>query len=192
MIDTRQTTDDRQSEVVLTTLRRTRQIREFTDQPVVDAAIGAILEVARWTGSGANRQPWTFVIVRDPAERQRIAELAPHAAHVAKAPVAIAVVMNGVAPQWDDYDEGRVAERILIAATALGLGGGIGLVNGHERAEVGELLGVRPPSYLRTMISLGHPSEAALRRHTGPGAGRRPLAELIRERPSTGSGEAKA
>jgi nitroreductase len=133
-------------------------------------------------GSGANRQPWTFLIVRDPAERQRIAELAPHAGHVANAPVAIAIVMNGAAPQWDDYDEGRAAERILIAATALGLGGGIGLVNGPERAEVGGLLDVRPPEYVRTMISLGHPTDAALRRHTGPGTGRRPLAELVRER----------
>jgi nitroreductase len=179
--DIHQTTDDGQGDMALRTLRRTRQIREFTDEPIDDAAIGAILEVARWTGSGANRQPWTFVIVRDPAERQQIAEIAPHARHVAKAPVAIAVVMNGVAPQWDDYDEGRVAERILISATALGLGGGIGLVNGHERAEVGALLDVRPPSYVRTMISLGHPTEAALRRHTGPGTGRRPLAELVRE-----------
>lgn len=182
MTEIQQTTDDRGGDMVLTTLRRTRQIRDFTDEPVDDAAIRAILEVARWTGSGANRQPWTFVIVRDATERQRIAELAPHAAHVAKAPVAIAIVMNGVAPQWDDYDEGRVAERILIAASALGLGGGIGLVNGHERTEVGALLDVRPPSYLRTMISLGHPTESALLRHTGPGTGRRPLAELVRER----------
>jgi nitroreductase len=177
-----QAVDGRQGDTVLQTLRRTRQIREFTDQPVDDSAIRAILEVARWTGSGANRQPWTFVVVHDAAERQRIAELAPHAAHVANAPVAIAILMDGKAPQWDDYDEGRAAERILVAATALGLGGGIGLVNGPERAEVGSLLDVRPPAYVRTMISLGHPTEAALRRHTGPGTGRRPLAELFRER----------
>jgi nitroreductase len=117
MADTHQTTDDRQRHLVLRTLRRTRQIRQFTDEPVDDAAIRAILEVARRTASGANRQPWTFVIVRDPAERQRIAELAPRASRVAGAPVAIAIVMDGAAPLWDDYDEGRVAERILIAAT---------------------------------------------------------------------------
>jgi nitroreductase len=177
-----QAADDHRGDVVLGTLRRTRQIREFTDESVDDAAIMAILEVARWTGSGANRQPWTFVIVHDPVERQRIAELAPHAGHVAKAPAAIAIVMDGGTPKWDDYDEGRVAERILIAATALGLGGGIGLANGPERAEVGALLGALPPTYVRTIISLGHPAEAALRRHTGPGTGRRPLAELVRER----------
>jgi nitroreductase len=180
--DTQSDLDGRQADVVLRTLRRTRQTRQFTEEPVHDDAIRAILEVARWTGSGANRQPWTFVIVRDAAERQRIAELAPHASHVAGAPIAIAIVMNGAAPQWDDYDEGRVAERMLIAATALGLGGGIGLANGPERTQVGALLDVRPPAYIRTMISLGHPSEAALKRHSGPGTGRRPLAEFIRDR----------
>jgi nitroreductase len=180
--ETHQTTDDHQGDMVLRILRRTRQIREYTDEPVEDAALQAILEVARWTGSGANRQPWTFLIVRDPAERQRIAELAPHAGHVAKAPVAIAIAIDGSTPKWDDYDEGRAAERILIAATALGLGGGIGLANGPERTEIGALLDVQPPAYVRTMISLGHPTEAALRRHTGPGTGRRPLAQLIRER----------
>ena len=180
MADTKSDTDDRLGDMVLRTLRR-RQIRDFSDEPVDDDAIRAILEVARWTGSGANRQPWTFVILRDRAERQPIPELAPHAAHVAKAPVAIAIVMNGAAPQWDDYDEGRVAERILIAATALGLGAGIGLVNGHERTEVSAILDVQPPAYRRTMISLGHPTQAALKRHTGPGTGRRPLAEFVRE-----------
>jgi len=65
MIETMQPMDSRQSDVVLRTLRRTRQIREFTDEPVDDSAIRAILEVARWTGSGANRQPWTFVIAAE-------------------------------------------------------------------------------------------------------------------------------
>jgi nitroreductase len=176
------TQDDHQSEPVLRALRRTRQIRQFTDEPVDEGAIQAILEVARWTGSGANRQPWTFVIVRDEAERHRIAELAPHAWHVAGAPVAIAIAMDGRVPQWDDYDEGRVAERILIAARALGLGGGIGLANGPEQAEVGALLDVLPPAHVQTLISVGHPAEAALQRHTGPRTGRRPLAELVRER----------
>jgi hypothetical protein len=91
-------------------------------------------------------------------------------------------VPSGGDPEWDAYDEGRVAERILIAASALGLGGGIGWANGPQRVEVGALLEVRPRAYIRTVISLGHPAEAALRRNSGTGTGRRPLAELVRER----------
>jgi nitroreductase len=48
------------ADAILRALRRTRQIRRFTDEPVAEADLVAILEVARWTGSSTNRQPWTF------------------------------------------------------------------------------------------------------------------------------------
>jgi nitroreductase len=175
--------DDASAETVLRTLRRTRQVRRFTDEPVDEAAIRAILEVARWTGSSENRQPWMFIVIRDREIQRRIAELAPYAQHVAKAPMAIAILMNGEHPDEDTYDEGRAAERILIAASALGLGGGIGWADGAaEQADVGALLGVAPPAWIRTIIAIGHPTDEARRPRTGPGTGRRPLAELVRDR----------
>jgi len=170
------------SDVVLRALRRTRQIRSFTDEGVDDQALGSILEVARWSGSSENSQPWTFLVLRDSALRQRIAELARYARHVGKAPLAIAIVMPGKDPETEAYDEGRVAERILIAAAALGLGAGIGWAEGSEQAAVGQLLDVAPPAFVRTIISIGHPTEAALRPRSGPRTGRRPLAEFVRER----------
>lgn len=175
--------DDLSAEAVLRAMRRTRQVRRFTDEPVDDAAIQAILEVARWTGSSENSQPWMFIVIRDPDVRQRIAEIAPYARHVGKAPIAIAVEMSGEDPEELAYDEGRAAERILIAASGLGLGGGIGWADGAaQQADVGALLGVTPPAFVRTVVSIGHPTEEARRRRTGPGTGRRPLAELVRER----------
>ena len=175
--------DDASAETVLRALRRTRQVRRFTDEPVDEAAIRAILEVARWTGSSENRQPWMFIVIRDRDVQRRIAELAPYAQHVAKAPMAIAILMNGEHPDEDTYDEGRAAERILIAASALGLGAGIGWADGAaEQADVGALLGVAPPAWIRTIIAIGHPTDEARRPRTGPGTGRRPLAELVRER----------
>lgn len=175
--------DDPSTDTVLRALRRTRQVRRFTDEPVDDEAIQAILEVARWTGSSENRQPWMFVLIRDRDVRRRIAELAPYARHVAKSPIAIAIVMNGEHPDEDTYDEGRAAERILIAASALGLGGGIGWADSAaEQADVMALLDVTPPAWVRTVVALGHPTDEARRPRTGPGTGRRPLAELVRER----------
>lgn len=174
--------DDVPAEVVLRTMRRTRQVRRFTDEPVDDTAIQAILEVARWTGSSENRQPWMFIVIRDRDVRRRIAELAPYARHVAKAPIAIAILMDGEHPDEDTYDEGRAAERILIAAHALELGGGIGWADSAaEQAAVGALLGVEPPAWIRTIVAIGHPTDEARRPRTGPGTGRRPLAELVRE-----------
>jgi nitroreductase len=167
---------------VLRALRRTRQIRQFTDEPVTETDLNAILEVARWSGSSMNRQPWTFIVIRDRADRDRLAELAPSAKHVAGAAVAIALAMRGDNPEWDAYDEGRAAERILVAAGALGLGAAIGWAPEASRPQVAEFLGLTAPAFVRTIISLGHPTEAAQQPRSAPGTARRPIAELVRER----------
>lgn len=167
---------------VLRALRRTRQVRQFTDQPVSETDLRAMLEVARWTGSSTNRQPWIFMVIRSQADREHLAQLAPYARHVVRAAVAIAIVMNGEDAEWDAYDEGRAAERILIAAGALGLGAGIGWAVEQEQPKVSALLGVTPPAFVRTIMSIGHPTDAARRPRSGPGTGRRPLAELVEER----------
>ena len=167
--------------VVLTELRRTRQVRQFTAELVSDNDLQTILEVARWSGSSMNRQPWTFIVVRERGDLQRLADLAPNAKHVAGAAVAIAIAMGGANAEWDAYDEGRAAERILIAANALGLGAGIGWANESRRPQVAQFLGLTPPAFVRTIISLGHSTEAARQPKSAPGTARRPLKELVRE-----------
>jgi nitroreductase len=167
---------------VLRALRRTHQVRRFTNEHVTETDLSAILEVARWSGSSMNRQPWTFIVIRDRADRERLAELAPYAKHVAGAAVAIAIAMSGDNPEWDAYDEGRAAERILVAAGTLGLGAAIGWALETERPQVAAFLGLTAPSFVRTIISLGHPTEGARQPRSAPGTARRPLTELVRER----------
>ena len=43
----------------------TRQYREFTDEPPTEAELHALTEVARWSGSSRNSQPWRFIVIRD-------------------------------------------------------------------------------------------------------------------------------
>jgi nitroreductase len=174
------TTDTR--DVVLRALRKTRQIRSFTDEPVSEDDLHAILEVSRWTGSSMNTQPWQFIVVRDADVRRQIGEISVHARYVSKAPLAIAIAMPGDDSESDAYDEARVAERILIAASAMDLGAGIGWIEEKDYAAIGELLGVTAPAFVRTIVSIGHPTEEARRPRTGPRTGRRPLEEFVRER----------
>lgn len=162
-------------------LRRVRQFRDFRPDPVRDDALQAILEVARWTGSGMNRQPWELVVVRDRSTLEQLAQAAPTAKHLAKASVAIVIVMPGEDEAMDAFDEARLAERILIAATALGLGAGIGWVQGKGRAAVRKLLGIPEGRLVRTAISLGYPTEQALERKSERGQARKPLAEIVHE-----------
>jgi len=45
--------------------RKRRSIRQFKPDPVPEELIWKILEAARWAMSGANGQPWEFIVVRD-------------------------------------------------------------------------------------------------------------------------------
>ncbi len=54
--------------------------REFTGDPVPDGMLATILEHARFAPSGGNRQGWRVIVVRDPATKRALAELAVPAA----------------------------------------------------------------------------------------------------------------
>jgi nitroreductase len=56
-------------------LIHTRQIRDFTDEPIDDAELNALTDVARWSGSSTNSQPWRFIAIRDTTTLRRIAGL---------------------------------------------------------------------------------------------------------------------
>jgi nitroreductase len=55
-------------------IRTLRAAREFTDEPVSDDDIRTMLDLAVCAPSGGNRQPWHFVVIRDPATRRAIRE----------------------------------------------------------------------------------------------------------------------
>lgn len=53
-------------------LRRRRSVRMFSDRPVPREAIEHIVRCACTAPSGANKQPWRFVAVSDPALKHKI------------------------------------------------------------------------------------------------------------------------
>lgn len=164
-------------------MRRLRAVRHFTDEPVAVEQLDEILAVARWTGSAQNLQPWRFVVVRDPGTRRRLAELMPNAPQVGRAPLVIAVVMPAERAVLHAYDEGRVTERILLAAAALGLGAAVGWVNADAREEAMAALGIGQDRLLRSVVAIGHPAPEADRLRSRPGTARLPLDQLVhRER----------
>lgn len=56
-------------------MRTTFAARQFTDDPVPDAALHRILENARFAPSGGNRQGWRVVVVRDQQTRDALPAL---------------------------------------------------------------------------------------------------------------------
>lgn len=57
-------------------IRRRRTIREFSPRPVPREVIDDCLRAAGTAPSGANLQPWHFVVVRDPSTKAKIREAA--------------------------------------------------------------------------------------------------------------------
>jgi nitroreductase len=56
-------------------LRTTGAARAFTDEPVADGTLAAVLDTARFAPSGGNRQPWRVAVVRDVTLRREMATL---------------------------------------------------------------------------------------------------------------------
>ncbi|HEX8940586.1 MAG TPA: nitroreductase family protein [Candidatus Limnocylindrales bacterium] len=165
-------------------LRQVRQYRDFTDQPVAEDVLRAIADVARWSGSSQNEQPWRFVLVRDRATiRAWAAAGLPQTRTLRTAPAAIAIVLPD-RPQRavaDAYDEGRAAERCLIAASQLGLGAGIAWIRPDVRQVVADALGLPADRFVRTVVAVGHPTEAARQPKMTAGSARLPRAETVFE-----------
>lgn len=62
-------------------LARRRTVRQFSERPVPRAVIEACLLAAGTAPSGANLQPWHFVVVGDPVAKQRIRDAAEREEH---------------------------------------------------------------------------------------------------------------
>jgi nitroreductase len=55
---------------------RRRSVRSFSSDPVPDELIDNAIRAAAMAPSGANQQPWTFVVVRDPETKRRMRDAA--------------------------------------------------------------------------------------------------------------------
>ena len=161
-------------------LTHVRQIRQYHPDLVPDEVLRQVLEVARWTGSSRNTQPWHFIVLDDPEQRRRLARVRDAINWVADAPLAIALVLDGRSEVSEAYDEGRVTERIIDAARFFGVGGGTAWYGdaGQQRA-AREILGVPDGRVARSLVALGYPVTATDPRPAPAQGGRRPLSELV-------------
>jgi nitroreductase len=176
-----ETTDQHTLEDRISFLRTLRAVRSFRSDPVPQEVIDDILDVVRWSGSASNRQPWEIILIRERDTLTSLAALDGYAGHLARAPLGIVLVMAGDRAEQETYDEGRLAERIMLAAHAHGVGSSIGWIVGPGRDAARELLGIPLHKAVRTAISLGYPEEQARRPRSGRGPARKPLGEIVHQ-----------
>jgi nitroreductase len=163
-------------------LRRTRQYREFEPTPLTGEELDALADVARWTGSSENTQPWEFLVLTDPATLRALHGAGlPQTRGLATAPAAIAIVLSSDPDRavHDAYDDGRIAERLLVGATMLDLGAGISWIRADVRPAAAAILGLPADRMVRTVVQVGHPTAGARAPKAGPGTARRPFDEVV-------------
>ncbi len=172
-------------------IKSRRSIRKYSDKPVEDEKLQAVLEAVRTAPSWANYQCWRLVVVKDKNTRGQISALSyvesyfaskgyksnPSMKALADAPVVIVLCadpgQSGVIWGQNYYlvDAGLAAQNLMLAAKGLGLG--TVFVGVYDEDKLKSLLHV--PSEIRVvgLFPLGYPVEE---KKDGPA--RKPLQEI--------------
>src|SRR5207245_1281295 len=79
---------------VFDAIRTLLAVRGYQNKPIPEEVVRRIVEAGRLTGSGMNRQPWTFIVVRERETLRRLGALASSGSYVAQAPLAVVVATD--------------------------------------------------------------------------------------------------
>jgi len=158
---------------VLEAIRTRRSIRKYKTDPVDDKTLVTVLEAARWAPSWANTQCWRFIVVRDGATKNKLAdtlnETNPARDAIRNAPlVIVACAELGKAGRkdgelvtdkgdWFMFDVALAMQNLVLAAHSLGLATVfVGRFDAREAARILEV----PQGYcVVAMTPLGYPDE---------------------------------
>ena len=149
----------------LQTLHARRNVRAYTDQPIEDDDLAAILEIGRRAPSSKNMQRWDFVVITDRDQLVSLSEVWRGSHMVAQSAATIALI----APIADDphilnsihFDLGQAAMAMMTAAAGLGIGTCQTWVEDQSLAR--EILGHPDDKMCAWLIALGYPADRPLK-----------------------------
>jgi iodotyrosine deiodinase len=109
---TRLTAEDAEarSEDFLALMRRRRSVRHFSPEPVPRSLLENALAAAASAPSGANRQPWSFVVVEDPDVKARIRRAAEHEEELLYRERASREYLDAIEPIGTDWIKPHLTE----------------------------------------------------------------------------------
>ena len=159
-------------------IRTKHATRQFTDQPVPEEAIRAILNAGRRAQSSKNTQPWSFVVVRDRAILKQLSECGTYAGHLAGAAFAVVLVSPDPSTRWSiAFDLGQAAAYMQLAAWELGLGSCFASIYEPEKAKA--FLGIPENQFFDVALSFGYPAPDQARPSAVRKGGRRLFEEVV-------------
>lgn len=153
-------------------IKTKRAVRLFSENPVPDDVMQAILDAGRRSQSSKNTQPWQFVIIRDKDTLKALSQTGDFAGHLAGASFAVALV-GDANHGWNMFDIGQTSAYMQLAAWDLGVGSCIASIYDTEKAKT--ILGIPAEKSFNAALSFGYPSPDHVPAKMG---GRKPIEEI--------------
>jgi nitroreductase len=143
-----------------------RDVRRYLPDPVPEDALHRILQAGRMAGSARAAEPVRLVVVRDEAQRNRLADCGQSTAHLRTAPLVICIVL---VPEFGEvgapftlfrgpFDSGRAGQNMMLAAWELGIGSCPASM--HDAEAAAEVLALPEGHYVVNTIAFGFPAES--------------------------------
>lgn len=106
---------ERSREFLLDMSRR-RSVRQFSSDPVPPELIENAIRTAGTAPSGANQQPWTFVVISDPEVKARIREAAEHEEKLLYTRRASQEYLDAIEPIGTDWNKPHITDAPYLIA----------------------------------------------------------------------------
>ncbi|TEU06363.1 MAG: nitroreductase [Candidatus Aminicenantes bacterium] len=164
---------------VLDVIQKRRSVRKYKEDPIPEKALMRVLEAARLAPSGKNFQPWKFIIVKDKALKEKLAQASAGQFFMAEAPIIIVgcgfpdncyAHMGRYMKSWS-VDVTIALEHLILQAQEEGLG--TCWIGSFEEEEVKAILNIPENVKVLALTPLGYPDEIPRFR------GRKSLDEII-------------
>jgi nitroreductase len=156
---------------------KNRSVRRFHQEvPVSRETLRELVDLARLSASGANRQPLKYMLSCDKETNAQIFAQLGWAAYLrdwdgpaeGERPAAYIVVLGGTEiSKTFGIDHGIAAQSIMLGAVEKGLGGCI--VASFKREALREALKIEPRYEILLVLALGKPKETVQIEPVGPG-----------------------
>ena len=160
-------------------IQKRRSVRKYKEDPIPEKDLMRVLEAARLAPSGKNFQPWKFIIVKDKALKEKLAQASAGQFFMAEAPIIIVgcgfpdncyAHMGRYMKSWS-VDVTIALEHLILQAQEEGLG--TCWIGSFEEEEVKAILNIPENVKVLALTPLGYPDEIPRFR------GRKSLDEII-------------
>jgi nitroreductase len=163
---------------VLDAIASKHALRNFSDRPVPEDDIRAIVNAGRRAPSWFNKQQWRYIVVRDADTKEYLSITGRSTWHAAGAAfvIVMCIPQENEQTRFNYFDLGQSAGYMQLAAHSLGVGSSLGTIYQPER--VADIVKLPADWWSPLLLSMGYPEDSAPR--PPKAGGRLPLGEILR------------